>query len=383
MMNNKHRSRRRQFLTGIGAGAVATLSGCLSRLFQFTGPESDDVDLRWETELEGDIRVPPILSDNFVYVTARDDYRHGYFYAIERDSGDVRWRSRIDTSTPLRWVLVEKMAYVAGITTIWAFDLDTQGLAWENDNVESVYSPVFLDDHVYVSERDGGVVVLDQASGDVIETIDVPQATRSAIIPYEESYILATADPPEHSAERHDSGHVRRLDAATFEQEWAQEVSPTPRVTLAPDGEQVVVGGDMDAVTALDPADGTEQWATPIGPDLTRPTLDEDTAYVGAMDGTLYALDLERGHERWTFDEPGGLLSFDDAYSSRAPLVVADERVYAPSTDENLYVLDRSDGTLRWQFRAGESLYQPPAIDDGAVFLAGTDGTVYAIDHAR
>ena len=383
MMNNTHRSRRRQFLTGIGAGAVATLSGCLSRLFQFTGPESDDVDLRWETELEGDIRVPPILSDNFVYVTTLGDSSYDYVSAIDRQSGEVRWQSRIEGSIPLQWALIDGIVYMVARTSTWAFDVDAQEQVWMNDDVRSVHGPVFLDDHVYVSERDGGVVVLDRASGAVIETIDVPQATRSVIIPYEESYILATADPPEHSAERHDSGHVRRLDAATFEQEWAQEVSPTPRVTLAPDGEQVVVGGDMDAVTALDPADGTEQWATPIGPDLTRPTLDEDTAYVGAMDGTLYALDLERGHERWTFDEPGGLLSFDDAYSPRAPLVVVDERVYAPSTDENLYVLDRSDGSLRWQFRAGERLSQPPAIDDGAVFLADSDGTVYAIDHAR
>jgi len=106
----------------------------------------------------------------------------------------------------------------------------------------------------------------------------------------------------------------------------------------------------------------------------------------GAGDGSIYALDLGTGQERWRFTTEGRI---------RSTPAVADGIVFAGSADGVVYALALSDGTEQWRhetegvsFDSGQfgfdrrSIIASPAIVDGTVYVGSRDGFMYALDQA-
>jgi outer membrane protein assembly factor BamB len=108
--------------------------------------------------------------------------------------------------------------------------------------------------------------------------------------------------------------------------------------------------------------------------------IDETTAYVGDVGGTVTTIDVQTGEERWTADV-------------RAPVVSAvavdDEGVYVATFGEQqqrtpgeVVALDPSNGEERW--RSGEdavrgNIMSAPALSDGRIFVL-EPGFVVALD---
>jgi outer membrane protein assembly factor BamB len=53
------------------------------------------------------------------------------------------------------------------------------------------------------------------------------------------------------------------------------------------------------------------------------------------------------------------------------------------SEDKNLYALDATTGQKRWWFSAKTSIFTPPVVANGAVYICSQDGRVYALDAAN
>lgn len=75
----------------------------------------------------------------------------------------------------------------------------------------------------------------------------------------------------------------------------------------------------------------------------------------------------------WKFQTGGKVLS--------SPAVVADT-VYVASTDGVVYAVSASDGVQRWKFATGARITSSPAVVGGMVYINSYDGNVYAIDAA-
>ncbi|WP_255193073.1 PQQ-binding-like beta-propeller repeat protein [Natronobeatus ordinarius] len=117
-------------------------------------------------------------------------------------------------------------------------------------------------------------------------------------------------------------------------------------------------------------------WETDVGGTATTrvsaPTVFDGTVYVTNHDGPpyCYALELFTGEERWTYDEHE---------LGEAP-VVDDGVVYATGRDGVLVALEADTGDVRWSFDVGASVESAPTVADGRVFVASTDGTLFAVD---
>jgi large repetitive protein len=149
---------------------------------------------------------------------------------------------------------------------------------------------------------------------------------------------------------------------------------------LGDDGTLYVVGygnsGDTIFVLfALSP-DGRELWrfAFPFFDTATGTEIAVDnqgTAYVGADDGNLYAIDRD-GTKRWAFQTGDRLLG--------APVIAEDGTVYVGSLDSNLYAIG-PDGTQKWVFSTDHEIAGSPALgSDGTLYLASADGFLYALN---
>jgi polyvinyl alcohol dehydrogenase (cytochrome) len=85
------------------------------------------------------------------------------------------------------------------------------------------------------------------------------------------------------------------------------------------------------------------------------PAVADGTAFVGDWSGRFYAIDVERGKPRWTFDAPEHTNVYSgQIVASAAVADVADERRVFFASGKTMYALAAADGKQRWRFELGE-----------------------------
>lgn len=188
----------------------------------------------------------------------------------------------------------------------------------------------------------------------------------------------------------------------------------------APTGD-VIVPGDTGIVYAVTP-DGAVRWEAATEPSVRgihgTPVIANDTVYVGAYDGALYAFDLQSGERLWRtklgdaigsspayydgilympveFYAPSGSLFAVEAATGE--IIVEDDRptnhphstpaidldvgkLVFGSNDGNLYAWDFPSLSFAWEFETGGPIKGPIATDDGAAFFGSWDQNVYRVD---
>lgn len=127
-------------------------------------------------------------------------------------------------------------------------------------------------------------------------------------------------------------------------------------------GETVAVGRDDGSVAALDLEDGRERWRFETGgPVRAAPAVAEGRVVVGSADGAVYAIDAETGEREWRYQTDGRV---------RTAPVVADGTVYVGS--DALHAIDLESGRPIWAVdRPGE--FAGPTVADGTVYVAVDD----------
>jgi outer membrane protein assembly factor BamB len=178
---------------------------------------------------------------------------------------------------------------------------------------------------------------------------------------------------------------------------------------------------------SIDLADRQEVWRVPLGAESRSGiTVDDDVAYVGDQDGTLYAVDVGDGTVRWTSDMPGRVdiaiaasdgravaISRNDearrvviaahdaddgerlwqispqlAATASSSAAFVDDTVIVGLADRFVRAVGADDGEERWAALALQ-LFSPltsPAVLEEAVFAADLGGGLYrlaAADGAR
>jgi outer membrane protein assembly factor BamB len=155
---------------------------------------------------------------------------------------------------------------------------------------------------------------------------------------------------------------------------------------------------------------GRELWRYPTGRSEPSPVIRNGVAYLGATNGNVYALDLDRRRARWIFhggvkitSSPalvGRRLYFGD-YAGRVfalnartgrvvwrgsagsrvygTVAVAGGRVFAPSVFSGMSALSARNGRLLWRVPVGVYLYSSPAFFRGRVYFGTYAGLVYCV----
>jgi len=172
---------------------------------------------------------------------------------------------------------------------------------------------------------------------------------------------------------------VTAYDAATGERDWQTELDEQMVLPPTATSDGVVVP-DRVGVTALDTSDGSVRWrfdhdgnategAAAVAEDV--PPESEGTVFVQSAggDGSLHAVDLASGEERWSAPVSG-----------EGTPVVVDGVVYAPGHNE-IVALDATGGEVRWRHET-ELPVSTPAVGDGALY-AVTHGRIIALEADR
>src|SRR5262245_44673230 len=131
--------------------------------------------------------------------------------------------------------------------------------------------------------------------------------------------------------------------------------------------------GDMDGtVYAWKLADGTEIWKRKFESGfIASPSLRGELLYVADMDGKLHALDVKTGEPKWTFAAESEIDNGVNFWK---------DNVLFGSQDSKLYCLNAESGTLVWKFAIQDQIRCMPTVVGDRSFVAGCDSTLHIID---
>jgi outer membrane protein assembly factor BamB len=179
------------------------------------------------------------------------------------------------------------------------------------------------------------------------------------------------------------NGYLEVLDGGTGARYWGRKVS-TANVLNGPSVANGIVylGADDGTLYALYATGLKDRWQFATGFPLVQiPAIADGVVYVGARSdathkGVLIAVDAESGEELWRFQ------TADEAYLTD-PAIGAGV-VCVGSYDGTVYCLDQATGTLKWSYATdqGEPIVAAPAIAGEILYVAGQDRTIYALDVA-
>ena len=122
------------------------------------------------------------------------------------------------------------------------------------------------------------------------------------------------------------------------------EPQPEECATGALAGDRLVIGSRAGSIVGVRTLDGHLEWATAASGGIdgaARFDAAHGQVYVGADDGSFYALDPRDGRARWTYHAKGEIDREAD---------VAGDAVYVATAADRVVALDAVTGKWRWQY---------------------------------
>ncbi len=163
------------------------------------------------------------------------------------------------------------------------------------------------------------------------------------------------------------------IDAVTGETAWTTTIGEfgggsVPTVV----GGTIYIGTQSGSVIAVSADDGRRLWLFEANTDdrgngvMCSVTVQDELLYFGDGAGIVYAVSTE-GRERWRFETGGAI--------GRSTPAVIDGTAYVGSMDGNLFALDAITGEERWTKTLGDAVFCSPAVADGTVFVGSITAT--------
>lgn len=248
---------------------------------------------RWSTELPYLVSGSPIVTDSTIYVSSGrsgsdDGDVAGQLSALDRTGGSVRWKTNVQATLHGQPVLAGDHLFVGCGHRCLALDSEDGTVSWATDVDQPVTmaAPAVTDKTVYVGGS-RSLTALDRETGErrwtfspASELYDVPVVTGETVI--------FTRDTSVHALNRETGAERWTVDIG----EW---LATSPAVT----DDVVLISGE--GLYALDPRDGDRCWELETDRRIDMsPIVAGNTAYVGTIDGTLYAVNATTGTRQWT-----------------------------------------------------------------------------------
>ncbi|MFI5570343.1 PQQ-binding-like beta-propeller repeat protein [Streptomyces sp. NPDC051740] len=312
----------------------------------------------------------------------------GRVFALDPADGRVLWRHDVagtDRSEPpvVSGGLVQPS--LDRIGDLEALDPTTGEPVWREDPTE--YDGVrAVGDMLLLTRSDGTVTGVDGASGETRWSHRIP----GQAVPYFSSFAGESEEsggPSAYAVSPSGDGNgtrVTAVDPATGDVLWDAELEGDLTPVGAADGAvYLVVGGavygDAKAVLRYTPGTGAVRRVTlPVPVAQAEAGVHGDTVYLMGAGGSLVAVDMAAGKQRWRLET--GV--------SRGSVPVSDGRhVYVTAPDGRLLGVDAREGKLLGQTRprlGAESDRVPAALPEpvlagGHVYAGAPDGTVFGV----
>lgn len=338
------------------AGTMPMYRGNAARTGQNPGPGPLVRPLvAWKAFVGGESYASPVVGLGDVFVATKS----GSVVALSLQDGKERWSVDVDEyvarSTP---AFDGETLFVTGGYAIVAIDGASGNESWRKPlRFAGSCSPVVDDDRVYAASQEGAITAFAKATGEELWHYADGDLVFSS--PALASGKLIIADV---------SGQITALNAETGREFWQVRLKAEVHATPAIVGNRVFVVTTTPEIVVLDLETGAVIWRAEAG-GAASPAVADGMVYIGGEDQAVRALDAASGQERWS--TPLG-------YPIASSPASAGDLVYIAS-GPTITALDAESGKTVWGHVAGDIITADVAVIDGMVIASGHDGYVYAL----
>ncbi|SDM98628.1 Outer membrane protein assembly factor BamB, contains PQQ-like beta-propeller repeat [Halogranum gelatinilyticum] len=341
----------------------------------------------WCIGVDGSRLTPMTLVDGRLYVGSPG----GGLRALDPTTGETVWETRFETYPNAPTVAGDRL-FTSDGTAVYALGVESGRELWSKRFGAQLWTSVLVADggpgdptlfvvRDEIRESDGDSDAEREPDSPRLFALDGADGAVRWDAPLEHGPLYGSLAARDGAVYGGGKFGLAAFDAATGERQWHADIGRATNPAVG-DG-SVFVGTDAATVHALDPNDGSEQWAVEL-PNAgseerqvevrTSPAVADGTVYVAVTDGNLYALDGETGRQQWTFD--GG------TWLDVSPTVAGagtDATVYVGSRQGNVFAVDAADGSLGWSYQLTGPVETSPVVVDGTVFVGDEEGRVHAL----
>ncbi|MFF5156505.1 PQQ-binding-like beta-propeller repeat protein [Streptomyces sp. NPDC000348] len=309
----------------------------------------------------------------------------GLVLALDPADGRTLWRHEVTGTTRSEPPVVSGGLVQPSLDLIGdleALDPATGEPVWREDVPE--YDGVrAVGDTLLLTRSDGTVTGVDGASGRTRWSHRIP----GQAVPYFSAFAGEPGEPSAYATGVSGDGsgtRVTAVDPATGDVRWDAELEGSLTPVGAADGSVYLLAGgdvygDAKAVLRYTPGTGAVRRVTlPVPVAQAEAGVHGDTVYLMGAGGSLVAVDMAAGKQRWRLET--GV--------SRGSVPVSDGRhVYVTAPDGRLLGVDARGGKLLGQTRprlgAGSdrvpAALPAPVLAGGHVYAGAPDGTVFGV----
>ena len=347
----------------------------------------------WKRSTGGPVAATPTVADGVVYVGSYD----GKFYALDARTGALRWKiatggerrfeaKGLHGMQPKNQTIADpfdvylsspvlgggSVYFGSGDGNVYAVDATTGEVKWKFATGDVVHaSPAYADGAVFVGSWDSYFYAIDATSGkekwrfhggeDPVIHNQVGFQSSPAVV----NGVVYTGCR---------DSNLYAIDAVTGKERWRYNnngswVIGSPAVIQ---GKVIFGTSDSSLYLVVDAVTGKEivrqQGKAYV---FGSPSVAGKTVFVGVLNGTLEARDLDTGNLLWEYyteaskRNDGWVLTADRQFNG--PLLF-----WSSWREVPIVATDR-------QFGVG-SIFSSPLIVDGVVYFGSTDGNLYALE---
>jgi outer membrane protein assembly factor BamB len=255
-----------------------------------------DGKILWKFGLSNMSKSPPVVFKDNVYVLER----YGGMYALEKNSGQITWRSHADT-----WIdhfapiARDNILYFGGWGEkhpITALDTATKKILWKYETSFGKYSPFILDkDNFFFADQGCNLHCLNAETGEIIWKCDSVCPSGAPVCSDKNIFIIE------------ENGRIQSIDKRSGKRIWQARISKNVDSPLVYADGRLFFSDKKGFFYCVDAVTGIEIWRYDNKYPVFRTTFDVDTVYFQtiwhygsfiffiATDGCLYALNTKDG----------------------------------------------------------------------------------------
>lgn len=249
------------------------------------------------------------------------------------------------------------------------------GKASTTSNAYLKLQPVILQGIIYTADTNGQVHAVNESSGKIIWTKQLPEGILSGPS-IQNGYIALCTN----------RSNVVLLKQSDGTQLWQTKLSSDSLSAPVIAQKNVLVKTIDGTVYALNLQTGEKIWTTSHGaPNLilkasASPVVMDKLALIGFSDGRLSAIDIENGHTVWErgVAYANGSSDIERLVDIDADPIVQGNTVYLATYQGYLGALSLTDGEFIW--RKPASIYKNMVMDNTTLYLTDSDDIVWAIN---
>ncbi len=177
-----------------------------------------------------------------------------------------------------------------------------------------------------------------------------------------------------------DNEYLYAFNRSTGQKLWDLKIYAGIAESIQYDETYLYFASSVGLVYALYKTNGSIRWTHDLGSGVecvTKPLLKDEMFYTATFEGYSYGrlvkLAVSDGHEIWHTDLPGGPWDNSITADGQGHLFLA---MYGSSTINSYY---ETNGSLLWQYPLHANPLSFNAYHNGIVYIADTEGYVYAL----